>query len=107
MLSRQSAVRKVLEGLAVTLSLPIGCGARPATRPFETAQPIVATADSSIDTSMKRPATRSRSASAAPTAIAAVSPARVSATGQPTRYGAVSGAPARLVNPDLPCTIWS
>jgi hypothetical protein len=81
MLSRPSPVLKVPDGLAVTLSLPSGAGSRPAIRWFDTAQPIVAIAASSIDTSMKTPSVRRRSASAAATAKAAVMPPIVSATG--------------------------
>jgi len=100
-------VRKVPDGLAVTLSLPIGCGSRPATSRLDTAHPIVAIAASSIETSMKVASWRSRSASAAAIAIAAVSPPIVSATGYPTRNGAVAASPVMLIIPDMPWMIWS
>ncbi len=63
-------------------SLPIGSARTPATSQFDTAQPMAATVDSSIETSMNSPCpVRSRLRSAATSAKAAVMPPVVSATG--------------------------
>ena len=107
MFSSPSPVRKAPDGLAVTLSLPIGRGSWPATSRLDTAQPIVAIAASSMETSMNTASSRSRSASAAAIAIAAVRPPIVSATGWPTRSGAVAASPVMLIIPDMPWMIWS
>lgn len=77
-----SAQAKAPDGLAVTLSLPSGAGAWPATRWFDTAQPMVASTEASMETSTVAPSPeRSRPASAAAIANAAVRPPTVSAMG--------------------------
>src|SRR5690554_1608897 len=106
MLIKPSFVRNVPDGLAVTLLFPMGAGGFPATRRFETAHPIVARTESSIDTSMNV-AVRFGAARAALIAIAAVKPPTVSARGYPTLYGPVSLSPVILITPDIPWIIWS
>ena len=64
--------------------------------------------ESSIETSIWRPSpVRARWNSAAETANAAVSPPKVSLTGNPTRKGPVSASPVTLITPERPWTIWS
>ena len=78
MFSNPSAAWNAADGEAVKFSLPSGTGCTPEISQFDTTHPIVASTDSSIETSMKHPRFPF---SAAEIAKAAVNPPMVSAMG--------------------------
>ena len=82
MLSSPRPVLNAPDGAAVMFSLPIGVGWMPAISQFDTAQPIVTSVASSIETSIHSPSpVRPRRTNAAAMAKAAVIPPIVSQTG--------------------------
>ena len=108
MLILPSPVGNVPEGLAKIFWLPMGTGTMPAMSEFTTTQPIAASVDSSIDTSMNSPSpVRACRNKAAQMAKAAVMPAIASLAGKPTRSGPDVSSPVTLISPDRPWMIWS